>query len=136
MQFNHLHMMFIDFLLSDRSIVTKIMERNQTIKDVKREINSELGRDVGDLFLNGEKLDDDKTYNEIVMLTICASIRTVCLTLDTISCELQRVKDTVENMRSVAVSTMIQEVPSDEDEHNVLVTRAPSRSRSPRNRVG
>ena len=63
-------MLPVDFELADGSIVHWYMERFATIADVKVDMKTQTGADVGELFINHEALDDGKTYHEVIFLFV------------------------------------------------------------------
>ena len=66
--------MFITFELADGTPLTRYMDRNETIRHVKADmiLNGELH---GDLFINGDRLDDDMKFNDVCTLVICKKSR-------------------------------------------------------------
>ena len=97
----------IDFDLADGSCIHWYMERCHTIRDVRMDITAQTGQDHGALFINGDKLDDDLKYNEVMFLLICKKVKEVEHFLKKARDELDKAEASVANIRLAACSTML-----------------------------
>ena len=127
-------MLYITFELADGKPLTWLMERTHTIRHVKLDmiLNGEEDRD---LFINGDRLDDDMTFNDVCTLVICKKVKTVEVILEHAKLQLKKIEDLVMEIRGAALSTIPHEPTTTPEGERTADEGSRNRSRSPRRRL-